>query len=144
MVLSRSCLVGPVLVFPQMSSRSPTPPRYDVLHEVFHKVKTKGEGLHSVPSEITICHPSSTPPRHDVLHDAFHKVKTKGGGLHSAPSVITICHPSLTQMRRRFFSQVVFKEEGAQKKEMMLRAPEAVPKICALPPDTHIRHKKKW
>ena len=39
-------------------------------------------------------------------------------------------------------SQVVLEEEGARPKEMMLRAPEALPKNCALPPDTHIRHKK--
>ena len=133
MVLSRSCLVGPVLVFPQMSSRSPTPPRYDVLHDVFHKVKTKGEGLHSVSSEITICHPSSTPPRHDVLHDAFHKVKTKGEGLHSVPSEITICHPSLTPMRRRFFPGGLGRRGGAKKRDDA-KGPRSNPENMRAPP----------
>ena len=40
-------------------------------------------------------------------------------------------------MKKEIASQVVLEEEGGQNKEMMLRAPEAVPKKSALPPNPH-------
>ena len=46
-------------------------------------------------------------------------------------------------MKKEIASQVVLEEEGAQKKDMMLRAPEAVPEKCALPPDTHMKTQEE-
>ena len=80
----------------------------------------------------------------DVFQDVFHKVWNKRCRL-TANAFRDNDMPSKSDAAEKdIASQVVLEEEGAREKEVMLRAPEARPKKCALPPYTHIRHKKTW